>query len=84
MYIAVAHDASITPKSSTRVMAAATTTARMLISPDPRRGSRTATWDRNGNPRPRTTTTRKITRKAGMRLSPVMRSCWKKSVMSPP
>ena len=55
-----------------------------LISPVPSRGSRSAMCERRGSPRPRTTTTRKITRNAGMRLSPVMRSWWKKSVMSPP
>ena len=44
----------------------------MLISPVPSFGSRSATCDRSGRPRPRTTTTRKITRNAGMRLSPVM------------
>ena len=56
----------------------------MLISPVPSFGNRAATCDRSGRPRPRTTTTKKITRNAGMRLSPVMRSWWKKSWMSLP
>ena len=82
--VARAHTSSITPNSSATVIADARSTARMLIWPVPSLGRRAATWERRGRPRPPATTTRKITRNAGMRLSPVMRSWLRKSVTSPP
>ena len=82
--VARAHTSSITPNSSAAMITDARSTARMLIWPVPSLGRRATTWERRGRPRPPATTTRKITRKAGMRLSPVMSSWLRKSVTSLP
>ena len=84
VYVAWAQASFITPNNNTRTTADASRTPRTLISPVPSFGNRSATCDRSGRPRPRTTTTIRITRNAGMRLSPAIMFWWKKSWMSPP